>query len=87
MQAFVLAMALYPDVQDNAHAELDAVVGRGRLPTIEDRTSLPYLNAVVKELLRWHIVAPLGVPHMTVEDDVYNEYQIPKGSMIIANLW
>lgn len=53
-------MALYPEVQKKAQAEIDAVVGSDRLPNFEDRSSLPYINAVVKESLRWHVAAPLG---------------------------
>ena len=57
---FVLAMVLYPDVQKRAQAEMDSVVGRDRLPTFEDRESLPYLEAVLRELLRWQPIVPLG---------------------------
>ena len=53
-------MALYPEVQKKAQAEIDAVIGPDRLPNFEDRPFLPYINAVVKESLRWHVAAPLG---------------------------
>ena len=53
-------MALYPEVQKKAHAEIDAVVGPNRLPDFEDRPSLPYVNAIVKESSRWNLVLPLG---------------------------
>ena len=87
MQAFILAMVLHPDVQDKAQKELDAVIGRKRLPTFEDRPSLPYINAVVKELVRWHVVAPTGVPHAAIRDDEYNGHLIPGDTMIICNAW
>ena len=61
MQALFLAMALYPEVQKKAQAEMDAVVGSHRLPDFEDRPSLPYINAIIKESMRWHLVLPLGV--------------------------
>jgi cytochrome P450 len=83
MASFVLAMALFPDVQKKAQAEIDAVIGHSRLPTFADRSGLPYIDAVVKEVLRWHPVAPLGVPHMTTKDDVYNDYSIPKNTILI----
>ena len=60
IHAFFLAMVLFPEVQAKAQAELDAVVGSGRLPSFDDRDSLPYINAVWKEVLRWHSVLPLG---------------------------
>ncbi|KAF8874736.1 cytochrome P450 [Infundibulicybe gibba] len=61
LQAFFLAMTLCPDVQQKAQAELDSVVGN-RLPDFADRDSLPYVNAVVKETLRWQNVVPLALP-------------------------
>ena len=60
IHAFFLAMVLFPEVQAKAQAELDAVVGSERLPSFSDRDSLPYINAVWKEVLRWHSVTPLG---------------------------
>nr|BED43016.1 cytochrome P450 monooxygenase [Trametes versicolor] len=87
VRAFFLAMAINPDVQKKAQAELDRVVGRTRLPDFEDRESLPYVNAVVKELTRWNVVAPMGLPHAALEDDEYNGYFIPKRTIVIANVW
>lgn len=55
-----LALTLYPDVKKLAQAELDSVVGRDRLPTFDDRIRLPYIDAFCKEVLRWHMVLPLG---------------------------
>ena len=60
MQSFVLAMAMYPEVQRKAQAELDAVIGCDRLPNFNDLESLPFVNAVVKETLRWQPVLPMG---------------------------
>ena len=96
-------MALYPDVQKKAQAEIDAVVGPNRLPDFQDRSSLPYINAVVKESSRWNLVLPFGkvfntiiiailtssegIPHMSTFDDEYNGFYIPKGTIMIANAW
>jgi hypothetical protein len=52
-------MTLNPHIQSIAQAELDALL-QGRLPTFGDRAQLPYVDALVKEVLRWHPVAPLG---------------------------
>lgn len=81
-------MVLYPDVQRRARQELDTVVGRDRLPSLLDREAgqLPYLEAVVKETLRWNSVAPLGAPHVCTEEDQYRGYRIPKGAIIMANI-
>ena len=53
-------MTLYPEVQEKAQAEIEAVIGQDRLPSAEDRDRLPYVNAVYLEVLRWNNVAPLG---------------------------
>ncbi|KAI0280920.1 cytochrome P450 [Russula aff. rugulosa BPL654] len=84
---FLLTMVLFPDVQKRVQAELDAVVGRKRLPTFEDRASLPYLEATIKESLRFHPPTPLGIAHRLSEDDVVQGYRIPKGSIILPNIW
>ncbi|KAF8506214.1 cytochrome P450 [Gautieria morchelliformis] len=84
---FILAMILYPDVQRKAQRELDEVMGADRLPTFDDRDSLPYMNAVCKEIQRWRPAAPLGIPHRLMEDDVYNNNFIPRGSVIMGNTW
>jgi cytochrome P450 len=53
-------MALHPDVQRKAQAQIDEVVGTSRLPEFEDVQSLPYIVGLVKELLRWQPITPLG---------------------------
>lgn len=58
--SFFLAMANYPGVQAKAQAELDAVIGQDRLPEFTDQDDLPYINAIVSELLRWQPVTPMG---------------------------
>ena len=80
-------MVTYPDVQKRAQEEIDSVVGRTRIPTFADLPHLPYIRAMVKEALRWRPVDPLGLPHLSCEDDWYNGMFIPKGSMMIANVW
>lgn len=77
----------HPEVQQRAQAELDAVVGPDRLPEFSDRESLVYINALVHECLRWQPVTPLGEAHTSTEDDIYRGYLIPKGSIIVPNVW
>ncbi|KAH7192845.1 cytochrome P450 [Fusarium flagelliforme] len=84
---FFLAMSLSPDVVRKAQEEVDRVIGNDRLPNSMDRPNLPYVEAVVKEVLRWHPVAPMGLPHTSTTEDVFEGYLIPKGSMVIANIW
>ncbi|KAF5363577.1 hypothetical protein D9756_000139 [Leucocoprinus leucothites] len=86
MTTFFLLMARHPDIQEQARKEIDSVLG-GDMATHNDRTSLPYVNAMIKEVLRWGPVAPLGVPHQVTQDDYYNGYLIPKNTRIVANIW
>jgi hypothetical protein len=60
LTSFVLLMTLHPDIQRRAQAEIDEVVGKDRLPTPDDRERLQYVCAVIKEVLRFAPVAPLG---------------------------
>jgi hypothetical protein len=55
-----LALVIYPEVQKRAQAELDDVVGRDRLPTFDDRPRLPYIEAICREVERWHVITPMG---------------------------
>ncbi|KAI8994065.1 cytochrome P450 [Trametes punicea] len=87
IQTFFLAMASFPDAQKKAQEELDHVIGRHRLPTVSDQGSLPYVTALMKECLRWRTVAALGVPHRSTQDDEYRGYLIPKGSLVVSNIW
>lgn len=87
IETFFLAMTLFPEVQRKAQEEIDRVLGPGRLPTVADRSRLPYIDAIVKEVLRWHPVAPMGIPHMSVEGDMWEGFYIPKGSLIMPNIW
>ncbi|KAJ8592279.1 cytochrome P450 [Rhizopogon salebrosus TDB-379] len=84
---FLLAILLHPEVQAKAQAEIDRVVGKDRLPAFHDRQALPYVDAILRETLRWHPVFPLGVPHATTTDDIYKGYFIPKGVIVMANTW
>ncbi|KAI0256925.1 cytochrome P450 [Lactifluus subvellereus] len=84
---WALAMIAHPEFQKRAQAELDEVVGRSRTPTFSDASNLPYIEAIVKETLRWRPVVPLSIPHNTTEDDWYDGMFVPKGTMCLVNLW
>jgi cytochrome P450 len=80
-------MVALPEIQKRAQDELDAVVGRSRPPTFADAPNLPYIQALVKESLRWRPALPFGIPHTTTEDDWYEGMFIPKGTLCLVNLW
>lgn len=60
LETFVLAMTLYPDVLRKAQKEIDSVIGLDRQPVLADMASLPYIEAIVKETLRWNVILPTG---------------------------
>ncbi|KAI6039884.1 cytochrome P450 [Pisolithus marmoratus] len=76
---FLLAMVLYPEAQAKAQEEIDRVVGDSRLPEFSDRENLPYVDAVLLEVLRWYPTNPFLLPHMTTAADAFHGMYIPKG--------
>ncbi|KAG6861012.1 hypothetical protein C0995_004865 [Termitomyces sp. Mi166 len=84
---FIYAILLHVDAQKKAQDEIDSVVGPYRLPNFSDRPNMPYVEALYREVMRWHPVTPLGVSHASTADDVYNGYFIPKGTEVIPNIW
>ncbi|KIJ51010.1 hypothetical protein M422DRAFT_158706, partial [Sphaerobolus stellatus SS14] len=85
--AFVRAMSTFPRIMKKAQKEIDEAVGHTRLPEFSDRPALPYLDAILKETMRWAPIFPAALPHSTTVDDVYEGYQIPAGSIVIPNVW
>lgn len=83
----ILYMALKPDMQEKVQAEIDAVIGRERPPSLTDKPSMPFTEATIMEVQRMTVVVPLSVPHMASENTVFQGYTIPKGSVILPNLW
>ncbi|KPI36639.1 Fumitremorgin C synthase [Cyphellophora attinorum] len=90
MLSCILAMCAFPDVQRKAQAEIDSVVGKDRSPSWEDiaENRLPYIEAIVKEALRWRTVTILaGIPHANTVDFDYKGYHFPAGTNVTANMW
>ncbi|XP_063965202.1 cytochrome P450 2J5-like isoform X2 [Lytechinus pictus] len=83
----ILFMMAYPEVQSRVQEELDHVVGRERLPRLNDQGNLPYTCAVLMEVQRKGVIAPLGVPHQAAADTTIGGYTIPKGATIVSNIF
>ncbi|KXN81432.1 O-methylsterigmatocystin oxidoreductase [Leucoagaricus sp. SymC.cos] len=83
----ITVLLLFPKVQTKLQAKMDSVIGCDCLPDLSDKLNLPYLHATLKEYLCWCPIVPGGFPHMTMEDDEYNGYFIPKGSIVTGNTW
>ncbi|TFK73310.1 cytochrome P450 [Pluteus cervinus] len=86
MLNLTLALALFPEVQERARKDISLAIG-DRLPTLEDKLTIPYIEAVCLELHRWAPAVPGGLPHASIRDDIYKGYLIPKGSIMIPNIW
>lgn len=83
----VAAAAAYPDWVVRAREQLDAVCGVNaeRLPDFSDREDLPYITAATKESFRWRPMAEIGVPHALIQDDEYEGYRFPAGTVFTWN--
>ncbi|XP_029290208.1 LOW QUALITY PROTEIN: cytochrome P450 2U1 [Cottoperca gobio] len=83
----LLYMALHPDVQDKVQAEIDEVVGTHRVLSLTDKGTLPFTEATIMEVQRLTVAVPLAIPHMASETTEFRGYTIPKGTVIVPNLW
>ena len=83
----IACLVNYPDIQSKVQAEIDNVVGRDRLPVLQDRSKLHYLQAALTETHRFFTVAYLSLPHKATCDSTLNGYEIPKDTVVIFNLW
>lgn len=82
LYTFFLVMTLHPEWQQKVFEELQSVTGNSRVVELSDSPNLPILRACIKECLRWKPPVPLGVPRLVTEDDEYDGYYIPKGSVV-----
>ncbi|KAL0882245.1 hypothetical protein ABMA27_000780 [Loxostege sticticalis] len=76
---------LQPEIQERVHEEIDRVVGRGRLPNLDDRRNMPYTEACIREMMRHETLVPLGIPHRAVKDVKFHGYDIPEDTLVSAN--
>ncbi|KAI5632194.1 cytochrome p450 domain-containing protein [Phthorimaea operculella] len=76
---------MHPEVQDKVHEEIDRVVGRERLPTLDDRPSMPYTEACIREALRMDPIVPMGVPHRATKATTFAGYDLPENCALAVN--
>ncbi|KAF7363031.1 Cytochrome P450 [Mycena venus] len=87
IQWFLALMAMHPTIAAAAHAEVDRVVGRERLPTITDEMNMPYVRAIIKEVQRLHAPFWIPTPHFSTADFAYQGMFIPKATVVVLNCW
>ncbi|KAM3829175.1 cytochrome P450 2J6-like isoform 2-T2 [Vipera latastei] len=86
LQWGLLYLVAFPEVQEECWKEIDTVVGNKAMLKFEDRKKLPYTNAVIHEIQRISNVAPLGIPHASINDVQLLGYTIPKDTMVFVNI-
>ena len=82
----LIYMCLSPGYQKRCQSDIDSVIGNSRRPCSADRAGLPFIEAVINETLRIAAVVPLGVPHCTEMDTILSGYNIPKDTLVLANI-
>nr|XP_017206602.1 cytochrome P450 2G1-like [Danio rerio] len=82
----LMLLIKHPHIQEQMQKEIDCVIGQNRIPTMEDRKSLPFTDAVIHEVQRCLDIAPLNVPHYALKDITFRGYKIPKDTVIIPML-
>ncbi|KAF7351726.1 Cytochrome P450 [Mycena sanguinolenta] len=70
---------------EEAQAYIDAVVADGRIPNFSDRPLLAYIDGILKEIMRWKVIAPIALLHQLTNDEEYNGYFLPAGTMVVPN--
>lgn len=85
----ILNLLLNPTIFHKARSLLDQTIGLDRLPSLKDREhpDLFYIEYIVQEIVRWRPLSPLGVPHKSLKDDIYNGMFIPQGTNVFFNTW
>ena len=84
---FLLLLANRPEIQAKVHEELDRAVGRESLPTVDDRTRLPYMFACLAESMRYRTIGALALPHKASEDAEIGGYLVREGTQVLGNIY
>ncbi|XP_055697775.1 probable cytochrome P450 304a1 [Phlebotomus papatasi] len=80
-------LLLQPEILIKMQKEIDEVVGRGRLPELDDRINLPYVEATIREIMRLETLVPSAIPHKAVVDTKLLGYDVPEGAFVVPGLY
>ncbi|KAK0224205.1 cytochrome P450 [Armillaria fumosa] len=83
---FLALMASHPEVQERAFDEIQTKIGPKRLPNLQDRDTLPFIDCIIQEVHRMYPPVPLVV-HSNTQEEQYGDYRIPKKAWVLANTW
>ncbi|XP_062409312.1 cytochrome P450 2M1-like isoform X2 [Sardina pilchardus] len=86
LRQMLLMMIKHPQIQARVQKEIDEVVGQDRSPSMEDRSKMPYTDAVIHEVQRHMDLAPTSLPHKVTADTEFKSYHIPKDTMVLPLL-
>ncbi|KAG7161543.1 cytochrome P450 2C31-like [Homarus americanus] len=86
LQTGIYFLAKNPEVQQRLQEELDQVVEKERLPSFADLEKLPYTQATIHEIQRFFNLVLFALPHSVTEDCTLGGYNIPKGTILLANV-
>nr|AXE71682.1 CYP2B [Arborimus longicaudus]AXE71686.1 CYP2B [Arborimus longicaudus] len=81
-----LLLLKYPHVAEKVQKEIDQVIGSHRPPSLDDRTKMPYTEAVIREIQRFSDIAPIAAPHKVTKDTLFRGYLLPKNTEVYVVL-
>ncbi|XP_054546182.1 cytochrome P450 2C19-like isoform X3 [Talpa occidentalis] len=82
----LLLLLKHPEVTAKAQEEIERVIGRHRSPSMQDKSHMPYMEALVHEVQRYIDIVPGNLPHAVTRDIRFRNYLIPKGTTILTSL-
>ncbi|XP_069876571.1 cytochrome P450 2C5-like isoform X4 [Dipodomys merriami] len=82
----LLLLLKHPQVTAKVKEEIDHVIGRHRSPCMQDRSQMPYTDAVLHEIQRYIDLLTMNLPHAVTHDIKFRDYIIPKGTSILTSL-
>ncbi|XP_063919935.1 probable cytochrome P450 305a1 isoform X2 [Zophobas morio] len=84
--AFLL-MIMYPDIQKKVQNEIDENFEKGSIIDYSERHKVPYVEAVLMEIMRFRHVIPVSGPRRVMQETTLDGYTIPKDTTVLISLY